>query len=193
MLSARKWSFASSFPCFQKISTGLFSFLLLGDRKFKFFDKKRYFLIPQVHSSFLACCRGRQLTCFNSKLLLNGHGCTQCYVNRLFPDVDATGSPAYHHIPATKASLGLRALSPVVVHSVVGMRCVNFMYQELQVISQHHLVANLSCLFPLKGGCPGCWDVCQRPSCPSGPALMNGIRTGVGWNRTGLKKDSSLL
>lgn len=60
------------------------------------------------------------------------------------------------------------------------MKHISFMYQELQVISQHHLIANLSCLFPLEGGCPGCWDVYQRPPCLAVPALINGVRTGVG-------------
>ncbi|KAL9867035.1 uncharacterized protein GJ701_000590 [Geothlypis trichas] len=35
--------------------------------------------------------------------------------NRLFPDVNASGNPAYHQVAAAKASPGLRVLSPVVV------------------------------------------------------------------------------
>lgn len=70
--------------------------------------------------------------------------------------------PCSSYQSTTRAQSAVTSCSP----AVVGMKSVNFMYQELQIISQHHLTANLSCLFPLEGDCPGHWDVSQRPPCP---------------------------
>lgn len=92
MLSARKWNFASSFPCFQKISTGLFSFLLLGHKKFKFLIKKTLFLYPRFTHPFEDVAERDnshaliQSFCWMTRAAHN--------VNRLFPDVDATANPA---------------------------------------------------------------------------------------------------